>query len=71
MKLIKVGGVIGYDNTLWNGSVAAPSNALLPDYIIQSRGFVMEFNNALAADHRVEISQLSVGDGITLCRRVA
>ncbi|KAH6838064.1 S-adenosyl-L-methionine-dependent methyltransferases superfamily protein [Perilla frutescens var. hirtella] len=71
IKLIKVGGVIGYDNTLWNGSVVAPSDARLPNYIRYSKDFMIEFNKALAADHRVEISQLSVGDGITLCRRVS
>lgn len=71
MKMIKVGGVIGYDNTLWNGSMVSPSDAGFPDYILRYREFVMEFNKVLAADLRVEISQLSVGDGITLCRRVS
>lgn len=27
VDLVKVGGVIGYDNTLWNGSVVAPPDA--------------------------------------------
>ncbi|MQL05646.1 SAM-dependent methyltransferase, partial [Escherichia coli] len=27
IDLVKVGGVIGYDNTLWNGSVVAPPDA--------------------------------------------
>lgn len=70
MKLIKVGGVICYDNTLWNGSVVAPPDAELPKYLAESRGSVMEFNKALAVDQRVDISQLSIGDGITLCRRL-
>ncbi|XP_038707322.1 caffeoyl-CoA O-methyltransferase-like [Tripterygium wilfordii] len=29
IDLVKVGGVIGYDNTLWNGSVVAPPDAPL------------------------------------------
>lgn len=29
IELVKVGGVIGYDNILWNGSVVAPPDAPL------------------------------------------
>uniref|UniRef100_A0A0E0DXM0 tricin synthase n=1 Tax=Oryza meridionalis TaxID=40149 RepID=A0A0E0DXM0_9ORYZ len=70
MKLVKVGGLVGYDNTLWNGSVVLPADAPMRKYIRYYRDFVLELNKALAADHRVEICQLPVGDGITLCRRV-
>ncbi|KAI3452007.1 hypothetical protein Pfo_008672 [Paulownia fortunei] len=70
IELIKIGGVIGYDNTLWNGSVVAPPDAPLPEYIRCSLDFVLEFNKAVVLDPRVEISQLSLGDGITLCRRI-
>ncbi|KAL8540373.1 hypothetical protein ACS0TY_001833 [Phlomoides rotata] len=71
IDLVKVGGVIGYDNTLWNGSVVAPPDAPLMEYIRYYRDFVLELNKALAADPRIEICQLSVGDGITLCRRIS
>ncbi|GJY10056.1 caffeoyl-CoA O-methyltransferase-like protein [Tanacetum coccineum] len=70
IDLVKVGGVIGYDNTLWNGSLVAPADAPLRKYVRYYRDFVLELNKALAADSRVEICQLPVGDGITLCRRV-
>ncbi|XP_047182061.1 uncharacterized protein LOC124848430 [Vigna umbellata] len=70
IELVKIGGMIAYDNTLWNGSVAAPSDAPLLDYIKYYRDFVIELNQALALDSRVEICQLPVGDGITLCRRI-
>ncbi|XP_051126989.1 caffeoyl-CoA O-methyltransferase-like [Andrographis paniculata] len=70
IELVKVGGVIGYDNTLWNGSVAAPLDTPYKSYILNSRGYLIEFNKMLACDPRVEICQLSVGDGITLCRRI-
>ena len=70
IELVKVGGLIGYDNTLWNGSVVAPPDAPMNDYIKHYRGFVMELNKYLAADSRIEICQLPVGDGITLCRRI-
>lgn len=70
MRLVKVGGLLGYDNTLWNGSVVLPADAPMRKYIRYYRDFVLELNKALAADLRVEICQLPVGDGITLCRRV-
>ncbi|XP_042496977.1 caffeoyl-CoA O-methyltransferase [Macadamia integrifolia] len=71
IELVKVGGVIGYDNTLWNGSVVAPPDAPLRKYVRYYRDFVMELNKALAVDPRIEICQLPVGDGITLCRRIS
>lgn len=68
-ELVKVGGLIAYDNTLWFGSVANPEeNFPLP--IKQHIGTVIEFNKKLAADSRFEISQVSVGDGVTICRRI-
>ncbi|CAI8583048.1 unnamed protein product [Vicia faba] len=70
IELVKVGGLIGYDNTLWSGSVAASSNAPMLDYIKRLRGYVIELNKYLAHDSRIEICQLPVGDGITLCRRI-
>ncbi|CAI9264428.1 unnamed protein product [Lactuca saligna] len=71
IDLVKIGGVIGYDNTLWNGSLVAPADAPLRKYVRYYRDFVLELNKALAADPRVEICQLPVGDGITLCRRIS
>ncbi|KAI3799019.1 hypothetical protein L1987_34307 [Smallanthus sonchifolius] len=65
IDLVKVGGVIGYDNTLWNGSLVAPPDAPLRKYVRYYRDFVLELNKALAVDTRVEICQLPVGDGIT------
>ncbi|CAL9134267.1 unnamed protein product [Musa textilis] len=70
LELVKVGGVIAYDNTLWNGSVVAPPDAPLPKYVRYYRDFVLHLNRALAADPRIEICQLPVGDGVTLCRRI-
>ncbi|KAG5581549.1 hypothetical protein H5410_052176 [Solanum commersonii] len=70
IELVKVGGLIGYDNTLWNGSVAAPADAPMRKYVRYYRDFVLELNKALAEDLRVEICMLPIGDGITLCRRI-
>ncbi|KAL9464292.1 hypothetical protein AB3S75_001984 [Citrus x aurantiifolia] len=70
IELVKVGGVIGYDNTLWGGSVVAPPDADLDEHLLYLRDFVQELNKALAVDPRIEICQLSIADGVTLCRRI-
>ncbi|WOL07145.1 hypothetical protein Cni_G15882 [Canna indica] len=71
LELVKVGGVIGYDNTLWSGSVAAAPDEPIPEILMESRDYFVEFNKFLAADPRVEICQLCIGDGLTLCRRLS
>ncbi|KAJ0077528.1 hypothetical protein Patl1_35520 [Pistacia atlantica] len=40
------------------------------EYVRYYRDFVLELNKALAADPRIEICMLPVGDGITICRRI-
>ncbi|KAL1370809.1 hypothetical protein HN51_001001 [Arachis hypogaea] len=70
IDLVRIGGLIGYDNTLWFGSVAQSPHAPMMDFVKNSRGYVMELNKHLASDERIEICQIPVGDGITLCRRV-
>ncbi|XP_022761009.1 flavonoid 3',5'-methyltransferase-like [Durio zibethinus] len=70
LKLIKIGGIIAYDNTLWYGSVAQAENEIEDEFILSFRNFVIEFNSFIAADPRVESSIISIGDGVTLCRRL-
>ncbi|XP_039055234.1 flavonoid 3',5'-methyltransferase-like [Hibiscus syriacus] len=70
LKLVKIGGIIAYDNTLWYGSVAESEKEIVDDLINKFRNFVIEFNGFLAANPRVESSLLSVGDGLTLFRRL-
>lgn len=71
LKLVRVGGAIAYDNTLWLGTVARPEdNASLPPEVQVIRDFFLKLNKFLAADPRVEICQVSIGDGLTVCRRV-
>ncbi|XP_009764364.1 caffeoyl-CoA O-methyltransferase 3-like [Nicotiana sylvestris] len=70
IDLVKIGGLIGYNNTLWNGSVVAPSYVPLRKYVRYYRDFLLEPNKALVADPRIEICQLSVGDGITFCHHI-
>lgn len=69
IKLIKVGGVIAYDNTLWSGTVAMPESQV-PDFMKEYREAVMKLNEFLAADPRIDIAHLPLGDGITFCRRL-
>ncbi|KAJ7298297.1 hypothetical protein O6H91_14G060600 [Diphasiastrum complanatum] len=70
MKLIKIGGMIGYDNTLWNGAVVAADDEVLPKYVRYYKDYVCNINRVLASDPRIEISQVPISDGITLCRRI-
>ena len=62
LKLLRTGGLIAIDNTLWNGKVAAPSE----DADTQA---LQALNIKLHHDERVDISMLPVGDGLTLARK--
>ncbi|KAL3728596.1 hypothetical protein ACJRO7_033219 [Eucalyptus globulus] len=70
LKLVKVGGVMGYDDTLWFGAVALSEDDEMNDHLRLRRGQLMEFNSFLAKDPRIECCLLSVGGGLTLCRRL-
>lgn len=75
MKLVKVGGLIVYDNTLWSGTVAYSESSLsntckFPAGILSKVEFVKELNKVLAADSRIQMTQLPVGDGVTICMRL-
>ncbi|KAL5717605.1 hypothetical protein ACHQM5_010587 [Ranunculus cassubicifolius] len=70
MKLIKVGGIIAYDNTLWFGSVALKDDDEMPDFVRKFRDITLKRNSYLASDPRIEISHISIGDGLILCRRL-
>ncbi|XP_038976569.1 norbelladine 4'-O-methyltransferase 2-like isoform X2 [Phoenix dactylifera] len=70
LKLVQVGGVIAYDNTLWCGSVAVPVDPSNPEEFIEVRNHQVKFNDFLAADSRIDISQVCIGDGLTICRRI-
>ncbi|KAF4378818.1 hypothetical protein F8388_006269 [Cannabis sativa] len=73
VKLIKIGGVIAYDNTLWFGTVALSDEEELimkDDFVKANRKITREVNTFLANDNRFEISLISIGDGLTICRRL-
>ncbi|RLN42636.1 hypothetical protein C2845_PM01G35860 [Panicum miliaceum] len=75
LRLVRPGGVIAYDNTLFHRAAAAPphetaSPSLIKEGDREIRDFMRSFNAMIAADPRVEVVQLPVADGVTLCRRV-
>ncbi|PON50648.1 O-methyltransferase [Parasponia andersonii] len=70
LKLVKIGGVIAYDNTLWFGSVALSEDHEIDDFLKKHRETMRDLNSFLATDPRIESSLVSIGDGLTLCRRL-
>ncbi|TKY59886.1 Flavonoid 3',5'-methyltransferase [Spatholobus suberectus] len=70
IKLVKKGGIIAYDNTLWCGTVAMPEEDIKMDILRKKRKPLLEFNSFIANDSRLESAIISIGDGVTLCRRL-
>ncbi|ESR64635.1 putative caffeoyl-CoA O-methyltransferase [Citrus sinensis] len=69
MKLLKVGGIAVYDNTLWGGTVAM-SEEQVPDHLRGGRQATLDLNRSLADDPRIQLSHVPLGDGITICWRI-
>ncbi|MGC1953342.1 MAG: class I SAM-dependent methyltransferase [Gammaproteobacteria bacterium] len=63
LKLLRVGGLMAIDNTLWNGSVIDPDDTSEDTIAIRS------FNEYLHGDHRISLSLVPIGDGLTLARK--
>lgn len=62
LTLVRPGGLILFDNTLWSGAVADTSNND-PDTLA-----LRALNQALHLDDRIDLSLLPLGDGLTLAR---
>jgi len=60
LKLLRKGGLIAVDNTLWSGEVANPQDDK-PDTVA-----LRAFNDALHRDERIDLALLPLGDGVTL-----
>jgi len=60
MQLVRSGGLIAIDNTLWSGAVADPAVHDADTDAIRA------LNDALHRDARIALSLLPVGDGLTL-----
>jgi predicted O-methyltransferase YrrM len=59
LKLVRAGGLIALDNTLWGGQVLSAAAD-------EDTRALQAFNRKLHADRRVEVALLTVGDGLTL-----
>ncbi len=62
LLLLRSGGLIAIDNTLWSGKVADPAEDA--DTLA-----LQALNSKLHRDARVDISMLPIGDGLTLARK--
>ena len=62
LTLLRVGGLIAIDNTLWSGKVAIPAEDA-------DTAALQALNSKLHRDERVDISMLPIGDGLTLARK--
>nr|WP_178124801.1 class I SAM-dependent methyltransferase [Pseudomonas sp. Fl4BN1] len=63
LRLLRVGGLAVFDNTLWSGRVLELASASDDTRAIQA------LNRALKDDPRIDLSLLPLGDGLTLCRK--
>ncbi|MCI0995151.1 SAM-dependent methyltransferase [Pseudomonas sp. ICMP22404] len=64
LRLLRRGGLVMFDNTLWSGRVleAQPQS--------EDTRAIQALNRALKDDRRVDLSLLPLGDGLTLCRKL-
>jgi caffeoyl-CoA O-methyltransferase len=60
LKLVRKGGLIAVDNTLWGGSVINPEKQS------ESTRALRDFNERVAKDRRVDVALVPIGDGLTL-----
>jgi caffeoyl-CoA O-methyltransferase len=63
LRRTRIGGVILFDNVLWNGAVIDPA-----DQSEDTRA-IRELNEFLVTDPRVDTVLLPIADGLTLCRK--
>jgi caffeoyl-CoA O-methyltransferase len=63
LALLRAGGLVVVDNTLWGGRVIDPEVSDADTVAIR------HFNEALHGDNRVDLSLVPIGDGLTLARK--
>lgn len=63
LELVRPGGLIAIDNTLWHGKVV---DASVTDEDTEA---IRRLNQKLLTDERVTLSLVPIGDGLTLARR--
>lgn len=64
LTLVRAGGLILIDNTLWDGEVVKPVERQDED----TRA-ICAFNERVHADERVDVSLVPIGDGLTIARK--
>ena len=64
LKLLRQGGLILIDNTLWSGNVADPAKTDADTEAIRA------INETVLKDPRVEICMVPICDGLTMARKV-
>lgn len=62
LRLIRTGGLIAIDNTLWGGDVARPAED-------DDTRALQALNDKLHRDERIDVAMLPIGDGLTLARK--
>jgi caffeoyl-CoA O-methyltransferase len=62
-ELMRPGGLIVVDNTLWSGRVADRANNEATTVVLR------DFNLRLHGDERIDLSLVPIGDGLTLARK--
>ncbi|HVY29194.1 MAG TPA: class I SAM-dependent methyltransferase [Polyangiaceae bacterium] len=63
LTLLRPGGLLAVDNTLWSGAVADPRDQN------ESTRAIRQLNAKIAADSRVSASLVPIGDGLYLARK--
>ena len=63
LRLVRRGGLIAIDNTIWSGRVADPAETDSDTVAIR------KLNEKLRDDQRIALSMLTVGDGLTLAMK--
>ena len=63
LRRLRPNGVILVDNTLWSGGVIDPART------DDDTNAIRAFNDAVAADERVDSALLTLGDGLTVLRK--
>jgi predicted O-methyltransferase YrrM len=63
LALLRPGGLLMVDNTLWDGAVVRPEDRA------PSTEAIRALNARLAGDERIDLSLVPIGDGLTLARK--
>jgi predicted O-methyltransferase YrrM len=62
LQLVRAGGLLAFDNTLWGGDVARPAAD-------DDTRALQALNDKLYGDERIDVAMLPIGDGLTLARK--